>query len=527
MTRLAVPLTAKNETDLLARIRRSQELGAEAVEVRLDFLTEPVDYARVVKACAAMPIIWTNRSPAEGGSGEGILTDSEDRRIGELMAAASAGGRYVDIEYQCWSASEKLRKQITSQLASLRKSGQIKLILSYHNFKGVPKDIDRMVEAMTVDADVVKFAVMAKDIFDNFVVFDAIRACRKLNKPVIGLAMGPAGEISRILAKKLGGEITFASLDDKSESAPGQLTISELTKTYNWDRIGPETKVLGVVGHPIEQSLSPPMHNAAYQQMGFPGVYLRFDVPKDYASFEQFIDRLRRFPDALGVSVTIPHKSNAIQYVKSHSGTLDGLAEHIGAVNTLKFYPDGTVAGINSDYLGFITALIEGAGLLLEELEGKRLAVLGAGGVSRAIVAAMKERKAEVTIYNRTAARAEALAKEFECACRPWDERYRLKAEIVINGTSIGMSPNVDESPLDASAIKPGMIVFDTVYNPLETKLLRLAGEAGAKTIDGLSMLVYQAYEQIEFWTENRYNVHGCISTMRDVALKSLKNKKA
>jgi 3-dehydroquinate dehydratase/shikimate dehydrogenase len=269
------------------------------------------------------------------------------------------------------------------------------------------------------------------------------------------------------------------------------------------------------------------MHNAAYHQMGFPGVYLRFDVPGDYASFERFVDWLRCFPDALGVSVTIPHKSNAIQYVNNNKGKLDGLAEHIGAVNTLKFYPDGTAAGINSDHLGFITALVEGAGLLLEKLEGKRVAVLGAGGVSRAIVAAMKKYGANIIIYNRTAKRAAELAKDFKCDCRPWDERNQLEADIVINGTSIGMWPNDDESPLDASAIKPGMIVFDTVYNPLETKLLRLAGDAKAKTVDGLSMLVYQAYEQIEFWTDNKFNVHDCIQTMRNVALESLKNKKA
>lgn len=520
MTKLTASTTAQTQGELVARIERAQQLGAEAIEVRLDYLTEQISYARIVKACG-VPIIWTNRHQAEGGKFEG----SEDKRIDQLLAAIEVGGDYIDIEEQFWSADDSLTKRVNDKLAELRAGGrQIKLILSYHNFSAVPDDLSEIVDRISqAGADVVKFAVFANDIFDNFTVFEAIKACKK---PVIGLAMGPAGRISRILAKKLGCELTFAALDSETASAPGQLTITQLKDDYNWAGIGPETKVLGVVGHPIEHSLSPQMHNAAYRQMKFDAVYLRFDVPGEYQAFERFVDKLTSadYLNALGLSVTIPHKLNAIDYVKNHSGRIDGLAEYIGAVNTLGFWPEGRADGINSDEHGFITALTEGASILPETLKGKRVAVLGSGGVSRTIVAAMKAHGASVTIYNRTLAKAQALADRFECQYRPWQERADLDADIVINGTSIGMWPNVDQSPLEESCIKSGMIVFDTVYNPSPTKLLELAQGNGATTVDGVSMLVHQGIVQIDFWTQcfllQTYHVPQAL--MRDAVLNHL-----
>jgi len=497
MTRLTVALTATTESKVLAEIGRAEELGAEAVEVRLDYLAEPIDYDRVVQACK-LPIVWTNRHPAEGGR----FTGSEDQRIGQLVCAIEAGGQYIDVEHQFWSANEELKKRVIDTLKKVRSGGRdVKLILSYHNFSCTPDDLGSIVRRIEAenDADVVKFAVLANDIFDNFSVLKEIREC---TKPVIGLAMGETGQISRILAKKLGCEITFAALERDKASAPGQLTVRELKEDYNWDRIARDTKVLGVVGHPVEHSLSPQVHNVAYLKMGLNAMYLRFDVPEGYEVFAGFVDKLIEFNwlDALGLSVTIPHKLNAIRYLESKGGQIDDLAAHIGAVNTIRLGGAGGPHGINSDYLGLLAALTEGAGLSPEDLTGRRVAVLGAGGVARAIVAAMKHYKAEVTIYNRTTGKAEALAGEFDCECRAWSERNSLEADIVINGTSIGMWPQVDQSPLDASTIKSGMVVFDTVYNPLETKLLREARSVGARAVDGASMLVHQAWGQIEFW---------------------------
>lgn len=520
VTKLTAPTTAKTASQLFEQIERARGLGAEAIEVRLDYLTEPVDYPSVL-AAARLPVIWTNRHVSEGGACE----KPEAARVKELIDALRAGGDCIDMEYRRWSADPELRWKLTEALAEVRAGGRdVRLVLSYHDFAGVPDDLEQTAERMEREGDVVKFAVTARDVFDNFRVFKVMRECRK---PVIGLAMGPHGQISRILAKKLGGEITFASIEAAAASAPGQLTVAQMRETYNWDRIGNDTKVLGVVGHPVEHSLSPPMHNAAYRAMGFDGLYLRFCVSAEYEAFARFVDLVRDTEnlDIIGLSVTIPHKANAIRYLQEHGGRIDPLAEKIGAVNTLVFHLDGSAAGYNTDYLGVLAALELEGGLGSQSLAGKRVAVLGAGGVSRAIVAAMTSSGAEVTVFNRTAEKAQSLADEFDCRAELWDRREQLRAEVLINGTSIGMWPRSDESPIDPLALRPEMVVFDTVYNPLWTKLLTAAQQGGAKAVDGASMLVYQAVEQIRLWTQAAGSpcAEVPVAVMRDVVLRHLK----
>jgi 3-dehydroquinate dehydratase/shikimate dehydrogenase len=247
------------------------------------------------------------------------------------------------------------------------------------------------------------------------------------------------------------------------------------------------------------------MHNSAYREMNLNALYLRFDVEPGYEEFSRFIDRFRTRPwlDLFGMSVTIPHKSNAIRYLKNHDMLLQPLAEKIGAVNTLVFTSESNLEGYNTDYFGILETLSRGAGLNQESLCYKNVAVLGAGGVSRAIVSVMAESDANVTIYNRTYGKAKELAEEFpekSVRCARWEDRNSLIADLVINGTSIGMFPNSNESPLPPDTIKPGTVVFDTVYNPLETLLLKSARANGAIGLDGASMLAYQAVRQIELW---------------------------
>jgi len=395
MTMLTVPLIASSPSQLHQQIEKAGTLGADAIEVRLDYLREPVNYISVVRA-SKLPIIWTNRHASEGGRFAG----PEHQRIAMLLEAIEAGGEYIDIEYRRWSADSEVARSVTDKLAEVRSAGRdVKLILSVHDFESVPDDLEQIVDRMADDADIVKFAVTAVNSEDNFRVFDVIRRCSR-TKAVIGLAMGSAGRISRILAGKLGCHVMFASLGTESASAPGQLTIDQLKNDYNWDRIGPETLVFGVVGHPVGHSLSPPMHNAAYRAMGLDAVYLAIDVPQRYEDFERFVDLARsaQFVGMVGFSVTIPHKSNAIRYLKEHGGRVDPLAERIGAVNTLRIDPDRELAGFNTDYLGVLSALEHGADLSPGAINGKRVAVLGAGGVARAIVAAVTSAGGQVGI---------------------------------------------------------------------------------------------------------------------------------
>jgi 3-dehydroquinate dehydratase/shikimate dehydrogenase len=180
------------------------------------------------------------------------------------------------------------------------------------------------------------------------------------------------------------------------------------------------------------------------------------------------------------------------------------LAKRIGAANTLIFDPADAGAAaraINTDYAGALGALVSGIGWRREELAGRRCAVLGAGGAARAVVAGLADCGCQVTVYNRTEARAKALAAEFGCRWRPFEQRDRLDAEVVVNTTSVGMHPNVDESPLADSVLREGMVVFETIYNPLETLLVKQAERAGCQVVDGAGMFVEQAALQFEAWT--------------------------
>jgi len=199
-----------------------------------------------------------------------------------------------------------------------------------------------------------------------------------------------------------------------------------------------------------------------------------------------------------GLSVTIPHKENALAYVGE--ANCEELARRIGAINTIVFDADGTLKGYNTDYAAAIDALCEAMGISREQLAGTTVAVLGAGGAARAIVAALVHYRAAVTIHNRTLDRAIRLAEEFSCSAAKLDAAAAGEAEIIVNCTSVGMRPNVNDSPLRAVPAS-AKVVFDTIYNPVETRLLRQAGAAGRRAVSGLEMFLRQAVRQFEIWT--------------------------
>jgi 3-dehydroquinate dehydratase/shikimate dehydrogenase len=515
MTRLTVPITACSLDEALLDIKNAAQRQADQIEIRLDYfdsVSARMDFAELVRS-SPLPILWTLRHASEGGKFTGSLSE----QIDILLAAISVGGEYIDIEFARWLTAGNEKKRLLNTIAELRKTGQtIKLILSSHNFTNTPPNLSELFEKIAADphADIAKIACTANSITDNFAVFDILK---NASKPAIAIAMKPLGAISRILARKFNAELTFASLADGKGSAPGQLTLETMKNEFNYNHIGPETLIAGVVGDPVEHSLSPLIHNLANLHDRVNSVYVKFEVAKSYDNFCGFIDALRARPwlNMMGLSITIPHKTNALQYLKDHHEDVDPLAEKIGAVNTLTFHIDGSLSGANTDYLGVLETLRCKANLASQDLAGKRVAVLGAGGVCRAIVAAMTSADADVTIYNRTEEKAHALADDFHCRYQPWESRNSLSADILINGTSLGLHPNSDISPLEPAALKPGMIVFDTVYNPLETKLLRLARERGAQPIDGANMLVFQAAEQIKIWRKAQQK--GEISIPTDI----------
>jgi len=236
------------------------------------------------------------------------------------------------------------------------------------------------------------------------------------------------------------------------------------------------------------------MHNAALQAMGYPAVYLAFKVD-DPAGAVTAVRAL----GLGGLSVTIPHKVS----IMDHLDQIDPLARQIGAVNTV-VNRSGVLTGYNTDCYGAMAALKEKTGLT-----GKRAVILGAGGAARAVGFGLKSEGAQVVIYNRNADRGRALAKALDAEFRPWEDLVDLRdlgdaaldADLVINTTSVGMVPNVEDSPLPDKALARHMVVMDIVYTPLETRLLRNAGAAGCLTVDGLTMFILQGVRQLQLWT--------------------------
>jgi len=484
-TRIICSLTATSATEMRRDMFAAAAAGADAVELRLDYLQIPPARQEIADLLAGAPVetIVTCRPTAEGGKFRGPESD----RLAILANAVRLGADWVDVEAAVtphyWPASVG------------------RVILSLHDFKRCPPDLDDIAARLDgSEAAVNKIAFAAAEPRDALRAFDVLRNCRK---PTLVLAMGQAGLVSRILGGKFGAFGTFAALAHGKESAPGQPTIRELTDLYRVKSLTPASAVYGVIGWPIAHSMSPAIHNAAFAAAGMDACYVPLLIEPGPDDFRRFMDALlaRTWMDCRGLSVTIPHKEHALRYVGADN--CDSLAVRIGAVNTITIAPDGSLAGDNTDYAGAIDSLVAGMAIAREDLAGRRAAVLGAGGVARAIVAALMHYGCELTVYNRTVKRGRQLAEEFGAAFDGLDNLDRLDAEIVINCTSIGMYPDVDCSPLAPLVKIPPCVkaVFDTIYNPVETRLIRQARAAGCAAITGLDMFVNQAVAQFERWT--------------------------
>ncbi|MCP4707045.1 MAG: shikimate dehydrogenase [Planctomycetes bacterium] len=498
MTYLAVPIRVEDVGQAREAVSQAARAGAEMIELRLDYLKEPtleaVDQIVSDTSKLQLPMIATCRPDWEGGQ----FTGEEALRESIIRQALKAGVDYVDIEFAGFKRSDSSVRELLTTVPQ-------QVIVSHHNFARLPDDIEFRLEAINWGRPVVgKIAYQAENILDSFAALDLLRAEKDAQRLAIALAMGSAGIVSRLLAKKLGAFLSFAGLEEGVETAAGQVSIREMTDVYRWDVIDAATAVYGVIGYPVGHSMSPAVHNKAFNSIGFNGLYLPLEVAGEYGIFRDFLDGMieRKWLDFKGVSVTIPHKVNALNYVLEHGGYLEPLARKLKAVNTLVFDEEGKVAGYNTDYAGALDAITSAIGEERIDLKGVTAAVIGAGGVARALVGGLCDVGAKVTIYNRTVEKAQGLAEEFGCKHTSINELGSIEAKLVVNATSIGMHPNSDESVLAAEQIRPGMIVMDTVYNPMETKLLRLARQAGAEVVDGVSMFINQAAGQFELFTE-------------------------
>ena len=502
MAYLAVPIGAKDLGQASEQIKAACEAGAEMLELRTAYLEQL--NAGTLKAllgrakAAGLPLIVTCRDSAQGGVGDLPL----ELRVEVLAEAIKAGVDFVDCEHENF-VNETVNDKLKAALDLSKDWGGTGLILSAHNFEKAysKEELLQLYKDMkeVFPEAICKIVYKAEHINDCFDGFDLL--ARKGEEAIV-LCMGQAGQISRILAKKLGAFLTFASVDQASATAPGQVTVREMKDLYRWDKISAETEVFGVIGNPVGHSLSPAIFNSCLGAENRDAVYLPFLVEGGADGFNGLMRSVVERPGlgVRGFSVTIPHKSNALEYVKSVGGNVELLAEKIGAVNTIRIDSDGKVSGFNTDYAGAIDALVSVVGSK-DNLNGCNAGVVGAGGVARAVVAGLVDLGAEVTIYNRTVERGRLLAEEFGCKHGGLDGLKKMEAEILINCTSVGMHPDIESSPVPTDCLRPDMVVFDTVYNPLQTQLLKEAGSLGAKIINGAEMFMRQAMAQHKIFT--------------------------
>jgi len=469
---ICVPITSPRMPQALEDLAAAEAL-ADIVEFRIDLIQDP-DLAALIGA-ARKPVIVTNRTKLEGGQFRG----TDEQRVDLLRQAAELGAGFIDIEV---STPRDLLKSVVEMG---KKSG---VILSFHDFTKTPDQLAGLYELMCEfpGDNVIKIVTYAQNITDNLQIFQLHERARRDRRRLISFCMGEKGEISRILSPLFGGFLTFGALETGKESAPGQILASTLKHVYRVDRPRGAFKIFGVIGNPVSKSMGPVIHNRAFGETGSPDIYVPFlvdNVETFFKGFEPYFE---------GLSVTMPFKEKIPPLLDAVEDT----AKKIGAVNTV-VREKGKWKGYNTDCIGALQALEAHT-----RLEGKRVLIVGSGGTAKAIGHGLAQRGAKLTVtYNKNKERGEQLARELDCRAVPASRLGEETMDVLINCSPVGMSPNFGESPVPADRLKPGMIVFDSVYNPMETRLLKEAKAAGCLVISGIELFLNQAAAQFELWT--------------------------
>ena len=450
---ICVSLTPRRVEDIFA----ADIAGADCVEARLDYLEDPEESMNTRWDELGIPLIAACRGRDRGGMFEGSI-DDELRILGR---AAANGARFVDVDYRF-----------------ARPFDGASVIGSFHSFGNTPADLETLMESICQKRiSMAKVATMVNTWDDNRRLLELLG--RRWSKPVVVIGMGDMGQITRIVGPLRGSALIYAS--SGCASAPGQLSLRELRQTYRLGKLSGAARLIGVIGRPLGHSRSPELHNRAFEALGLDYVYVKLPVE----DLDDFFANARR----IGIesfSVTIPHKVEVM-------GRLDRLtpdAELAGAVNTV-FLQDGLWVGDNTDVHGIRKAL---SGV---DIAGKRVVILGTGGAARAAVTALDE-SCSITVLSRQAEPGIAQWSR-EVRVDRFDKVADYNCELLINATPVGMAPDEDGCPIRGTI--GAEAVFDMVYNPSETRLLKAAAEQGKVAIPGTRMFLAQAARQFEIWT--------------------------
>jgi 3-dehydroquinate dehydratase / shikimate dehydrogenase len=448
------------------------------LEFRLDYLEKPLlalpKLRQFFADNTAATGIATCRRTANGGKFSGSVA----AEIEVLSKAGAAGFHIVDVELESAAAMKK------GELQKLRDTG-VALIISHHDFNAT-KDLEGIYKRIVpFQPDFIKIVPTAKSLVDNVTLMRFIEHMDD-HSNIIGICMGDAGIISRVLGVRAGSAFTFAAASIGEETGPGQIAARTLIETYRIDQVDAATKVYGVAGNPIRSSLSPIMMNTAFRRETVNAVYLALQANK----LSDLLKLVQEIP-IQGLSVTMPLK----QEIMDHLEKTDPLSAKIGACNTVLRAQDGKLYGFNTDVAG-ITGPLEKR----MSLRGAKVLVLGAGGAARAAVFGLRDKGAEVFILNRTAETAQKLARQAGAKTIKKDAVAKTTFDVILNATPIGMAGIKAPQLLEAKDLNT-KLVFDLVYNPLETPLLRMARQKSIPIITGIEMFVQQGARQFEIFT--------------------------
>lgn len=392
-----------------------------------------------------------------------------------------------------------------------------RVICSHHDFAGAATaaDLEDIYARMaSTPARILKIAVLANEVTDCLPMFALLERARREGREMIAIAMGEAGLSTRILGPSRGAFLTYGSPDTGSATAPGQTSATDLRDLYRVPKLDRQTEITGLMGQPVAHSVSPHMHNAAFDACGLNAVYIPFEVRDAKAFLSRMAHpRSREIAWNLrGLSVTAPHKGAVLEQLDR----IDPPAREIGAINTIVIHGD-ELHGYNTDASSLIAPLLDKTG----SLRDKRVALIGAGGAARAALWSLHKEGAHASLFARNIERARPLAEEFAASSHHLDGASFDGFDVVINATPLGTRlQSENETPALATQLRGARLAYDLVYNPLETRFMREARHAGCETIGGLEMLVAQAAEQFHLWTGNA----APVEVMRDAALRALRD---
>ena len=475
LPRICIALGLPDVPTLLDHARHEAEAGEIFLEFRLDFLDRPDHGAEAIRGFLEQFPECIVLATCRRHQNHGKFNGSIEEQLAVLDRAVRNGAHAIDVEIETAEVSQERLNQFR---------GRTQVIVSYHNYEATPPMDTVVNRVMKVQADAYKMVTTARKPSDNVRVLAVAKALPKHRLAV--LAMGELGFPTRVLSPVFGGMFTYAAPMFAEGTAAGQVSARYLRHLYRVEKLGKSAKIYGVIADPIRHSISPAVHNRAFQARRVDAVYLPFLVTPAY--LRDFFSLAAKLPLA-GFSVTIPHKQKIIRYLD----VVDPLARRIGAVNTV-WRKAGKWRGTNTDVAGVRGPL----GRLLR-LQKSSVLIVGNGGAARGAAYALSDAGAKIALVGRNAARVRAWAKVCGAEALGLEQAETRHFDAVVHATPLGMYPHVDECFFDGKI--PADVVFDMVYNPAETVLVKRAREQGKTVVPGIDMFIEQAVRQFEIWT--------------------------